>query len=136
MKTMKSFQIGDEGRFSKTISESDVYTFAGITGDFNPLHINKVAAEQSRFGRQVVHGALVSAFVSTVLGIYMPGPGTIYLEQKSAFVKPVYIGDTVTAVVTISEIDERRSALLDTKVYNQAGELVLDGYAKVKLPKT
>ena len=49
---MKSFQIGDEGRFSKTISESDVYTFAGVTGDFNPLHINKVAAEQSRFGRQ------------------------------------------------------------------------------------
>ena len=128
------FYIGQEAAFSKTITESDVYNFAGICGDFNPVHVNRIQAEKSVFGKQVVHGALVSAFISTVLGMYLPGPGTIYMKQTSKFMKPVFIGDTITAVVRIVNIDERKKAILQTNVMNQDNVLVLCGEAVVKLP--
>ncbi len=131
---MKEFKVGDSASFSKTISEADVYQFAGIVGDFNPLHVNAVEAAKSRFKARVVHGALVSSFVSTVLAMYLPGPGTIYMEQKSTFVRPVYINDTITATVTIREIGERNVAICDTIVRNQDDVIVVDGYAKIKLP--
>lgn len=125
--------VGQSASFSKTISESDVYTFAGICGDFNSVHVNKVEAEKSRFKDRVVHGALVSSFISTVLGMKLLGEGTIYLSQESSFVKPVYYGDTVTAIVEITEINGSKATLL-TRVVNQDNETVLDGKAKVLLP--
>lgn len=128
----KEFAVGDSGSFTKTISETDVYNFAGICGDFNPIHINKIYAENSKFGRQLVHGSLLNSLISTVLGMYMPGPGTIYLSQESKFIKPVYIGDTVTAKVAILSID--KNAVLKTEIVNQHNECVLTGTAKVKLP--
>lgn len=128
----KKFFVGDSGSFSKTVSETDVYNFAGICGDFNPIHINKIYAENSMFGRQVVQGALLNSFISAVLGMYMPGPGTIYISQESRFVKPVYIGDTVTVNVTIMSIDN--NTLMKTEIFNQRNECVLTGTAKVKLP--
>ena len=72
--------VGQNASFSKTITESDVYNFAGLVGDFNDVHINQVAAEKSMFGKRIAHGMLVGSFISTVLGMYLPGPGTIYLE--------------------------------------------------------
>ncbi|MCM1327158.1 MAG: MaoC family dehydratase [Bacteroidales bacterium] len=128
------FVIGQSAEFSKTVSESDVYQFAGICGDFNPVHINEVYAQNSVFQKRIVHGALINAFVSTVLGMYLPGEGTIYLSQESHFKKPVYIGDTVTARVEITDINEKRRAHLRTTVKNQADELVLEGVAYVSLP--
>ncbi|MCM1185929.1 MAG: MaoC family dehydratase [Lachnoclostridium sp.] len=128
------FVIGQSAEFSKTVSESDVYLFAGICGDFNPVHINEVYAQNTVFQKRIVHGALINAFVSTVLGMYLPGEGTIYLSQESHFKKPVYIGDTVTARVEITDINEKRRAHLRTTVKNQAGELVLEGVAYVSLP--
>lgn len=130
------FTIGQSAEFSKTISESDVYLFAGICGDFNPVHINEVYARDSMFQRRIVHGALVNAFISTVLGMYLPGEGTIYLSQESHFKKPVYIGDTITAQVEIIDINEKKRAHLKTMVRNQEGEVVLEGTAYVKLPET
>lgn len=129
------FFIGQSAEFSKTVSESDVYLFAGICGDFNPMHINEVYAQSSSFQKRIVHGALVSAFISTVLGMYLPGEGTIYLSQESHFKKPVYIGDTITARVEISDINEKGRAHLQTTVKNQADELVLEGIAYVSLPQ-
>lgn len=129
------YYVGQSAQFSKTITETDVYNFAGICGDFNPLHINKIAAEASPFGRRIVHGALISAMISTVLGMYLPGNGTIYLSQEVYFQKPVYIEDTVTAKVTIQELRENGNALMETCVYNQQGERVILGTAFVKLPK-
>lgn len=123
-------KIGDEASFSKTITEYDVYNFAGITGDFNSVHVNKVAALKSRFGKQVCHGMLIASFISTVLGMYCPGTGTILLEQDLAFKKPVYIGDTITARVRIINI-EGKIVKLDTIVTNQEGIIVVDGKAKV-----
>lgn len=129
-----NYYVGQIASITKTISESDVYLFAGICGDFNPVHVNAISAEQSRFGKRVVHGALVSAFVSTVLGMKLPGEGTIYLSQYSKFVKPVYIEDTITAIAEISEIDDKKAKLLTT-VKNQSDEIVLEGEAYVILPQ-
>jgi 3-hydroxybutyryl-CoA dehydratase len=129
-----SFYVGETASFSKTITESDVYLFAGICGDFNSIHVNKVKAELSRFEKQVVHGALVNSFISTVLGMKLPGEGTIYMSQNSKFLKPVYFNDTITAKIEIVEINGSK-ALLKTQVYNQNDELVIDGEAKVLLPQ-
>lgn len=132
-----SITIGRSAEFAKTISESDVYLFAGITGDMNPVHINKKEAEKSFAKQRIVHGALVAGLISTVIGMYMPGPGTIYMEQDTKFLRPVFFGDTIKAVVEIVEIinEQKRVIKLDTKVYNQNDEMVVDGYAIVKAPK-
>ena len=126
-----SYYIGNSASFSKTIGQTDVYMFAGICGDFNEIHINKVAAERSRFKKQICHGMLVSSLISTVIGMQLPGPGSIYLEQDLKFVKPVFIDDTVTATVTIKDIRDSRIYTLDTVVTNQDGICVVTGTAKV-----
>ncbi|SEG16940.1 3-hydroxybutyryl-CoA dehydratase [Butyrivibrio sp. Su6] len=127
-------EIGMKGSISKTISESDVYTFAGISGDFNPIHIDKIKAERSIFGKQIAHGILVSGLISNVIGTKLPGEGSIYLEQNLKFMNPVYIGDTCTAEVVIIEVikEEKGIYKLDTYVRNQNDEIVISGYAIVK----
>ena len=131
-----SYQVGKKDIFSKTISETDVYLFAGISGDFNPVHVNRISAQGSMFGKQIAHGFLVGSFLSNVVGTKMPGPGTIYIEQNMKFLNPVYIGDTVTASVEIEEIlNESKNILkLITQVINQNGDVVIDGFAVVKAP--
>lgn len=129
------YYVGQSASFSKTISEYDVYTFAGICGDFNPVHVNKEEAVNSIFKGQVAHGILISSFISTVLGMHLPGPGTIYLQQELKFTNPVYIGDTITATVEIEEIELKKGiAKLKTNVTNQKEILVIKGFAIVKLP--
>ena len=129
--------VGQKVEVSKTISETDVYLFAGITGDFNDYHVNKVEAEKSVFGKRIVHGILVSGMISNAIGMKLPGPGTIYMEQDLKFKKPVFIGDTVTAEVKVEEIISKEKGIvrLLTQVYNQNKELVIDGFAIVKTPK-
>lgn len=130
-----SYKVGTKASFSKTIAECDVYGFAGIIGDFNPLHVNAAEAEEMLFGRRIVHGMLTASFLSTVIASRMSGPGTIYMEQNSRFLKPVFFGDTITAEVEITELLEKGRARLKTTVVNQDGVVVVDGTALVKLPK-
>lgn len=129
---MRTIAVGESKSVSKTITEYDVYSFAGICGDFNPVHVNKEAAKKSRFGKQVCHGQLVNSFISTVLGMYLPGPGTIYLEQNSKFILPVYIGDIITAVATVVEI-KNKIVNLETNVFNQENTMVIKGNAVVMI---
>ena len=134
--TMQQIQVGDVSTFTKTVTESDITLFAGFSGDFNPAHINAVAAEQSMFGRRIAHGMLSAGFISTVLGTQLPGPGTIYMAQELRFVKPVFIGDTVAAICTVVERNEEKNRLkLETVVENQNGEKVITGFATVMPPK-
>ncbi len=132
-----AYNLGEKAEVSKTISETDVYLFAGISGDFNPVHVNRVEAEGSLFGKQIAHGILVGSLLSNVIGMKLPGPGTIYMEQDLKFQRPVYIGDTVTARVEIAEtINSAKNILkLTTQVVNQNDEIVIDGYAVVKAPR-
>ncbi len=128
------YEKGDRAFFSKTITESDVNMFAGVSGDFNPVHIDKEYAGKTVFKERIAHGALLNAFISTVIGMKIPGMGTIYMEQNTKFVKPVYIGDTVTAIVVVDEIINVSKGIykLSTTVINQRNELCVDGYAVVK----
>ena len=127
--------VGQSAEFAKTVTEADVVLFAGVTGDFNPAHVDAVAAERGRFGGRIAHGMLSAGFVSAVLAMRLPGPGTIYLSQSLRFTRPVRIGDTVTARVEILELTPgKRRVRLATVCRNQRDETVLDGEAVVMVP--
>ena len=134
--TIQEMKIGDHASVTKTVSETDVYLFAGITGDLNPAHTNEVADTYKIIKTRIEHGKLGAVFISAVLGMYLPGPGTIYMGQELKFTKPVHIGDTVTATATVEEIIlEKNRVILDTTVVNQDGEVVIKGKATVMPPK-
>lgn len=125
---MKDFQVGEKARVTKTISEADVYAFAGITGDFNPLHVDAEFARRSRFGERIAHGILTAGLISTVLGMKLPGPGGIFLSQSLRFVRPVRLGDTITATAEVTSWNAAKRILqLRTACTNQRDEVVVEG---------
>lgn len=135
-KTIDELKVGDRAEFTKTVSESDVYLYAGLTGDFNPAHINESYAEKTFFKTRIAHGMLSAGFISAILGTRLPGPGTIYIRQTLKFTAPVLIGDTITASVEVAEIiTEKNRIRLKTVCENQNGVIVLDGEAEVSPPK-
>lgn len=135
-KTIDQLNVGDIAEFAKTISESDVYLFAGVTGDLNPAHINEEYARKTFFKTRIAHGMLLAGFVSTVIGNRLPGPGTIYVKQELKFLAPALMGDTITAQVEVKEVvPEKNRVILQTTCVNQDGTMVLDGEALVSPPK-
>jgi 3-hydroxybutyryl-CoA dehydratase len=134
--TYDTLSVGQQAVFAKTVSESDVYGFAGITGDFNPAHVNAEYASGTKFEKRIAHGMLSAGFISAVLGMQLPGPGSIYVSQQFRFMRPVFIGDTVTARVEIIEKrEEKKRIRVRTWCTNQSGETVLDGEAVLMPPK-
>ncbi|MHA1847518.1 MAG: MaoC family dehydratase [Promethearchaeota archaeon] len=132
----EDFNIGDSASITKTVTQADVTLFAGITGDFNPLHVNEEYAKTTMFGKRLVHGAFSSGLISAVLGMKLPGPGALYASQFSKFVKPVFIGDTITARAKVVEKFTKKEGKLkflkiETNCYNQNDELVTEGEALV-----
>lgn len=135
MPALESLAVGMAAEMAKTVTETDVVLYAGITGDFNPVHVNDVEASQSRFGGRIAHGMLSAGFISAVLAMKLPGPGAIYLSQSLRFTKPVRPGDTVTARVEVREVvAEKRRVTLATTCTNQDGEVVIEGEALVLVP--
>jgi 3-hydroxybutyryl-CoA dehydratase len=135
-KTIDDLKVGDSAEFSKTISESDIYLFAGITGDFNPAHVDEAYARTTPFATRIAHGMLTAGFISTVLGTRLPGPGTIYMRQELTFLGAVKIGDTITAKAEVIEIDAIKGRVkLRTTCDNQEGRRVLTGEALVSPPR-
>lgn len=133
---MARFIEGQTASCSKTITEADVVLYAGLSGDFNPIHIDKEYAKNTRFKERIAHGLLTSSLLSQLLGMYLPGKGAIYMEQTLRFTAPVYIGDTITATATVQEfIEEKNIIKLLTECRNQKGELVLMGSAVMLVPK-
>ena len=125
-------KVGDKASMSKTVTEFDVYSFAGVTGDFNPVHIDADFAKTTMFKERIAHGMLSAGFISAVLGTALPGKNTIYMGQELQFKAPVKIGDTVTATVEVLEkIEGKNRLILRTTVTNQDGVLVTDGKATV-----
>ena len=132
MRTWKisELEVGQSASYGKTITETDVYMFAGISGDANPVHLNEEYAKDSMFKGRIAHGMLSASLISTVLGMYLPGPGSIYAKQDIKFLAPVRFNDTITATCTVKEIlAERSRVVMDCKVTNQDGVDVIVGEA-------
>lgn len=135
-KQIQDIKVGDKASFQKTITETDVYLYAGITGDINPAHINEESSKKTMFKGRIAHGMLTAGLISAVLGVHLPGPGTIYLSQELKFTAPVRFGDTIKAEVEVIEkIEEKNRVILNTICYNQNEEIVLKGTATVMPPK-
>ncbi len=134
--TIDELEVGQSASFTKTVTEADAYNYAGVSGDFNPAHINEEYAKRTFFKTRIAHGMISAGFISAVLGTKLPGPGTIYLGQDLKFTKPVRFGDTITATCTVEEIiKEKNRLILRTVCTNQDGEVVIDGKAIVLAPK-
>ena len=132
----QTFQVGQQASVTRTISESDVYLFAGITGDLNPAHTNEEYAKKTHFKTRIAHGMLSAGLISAVLGMKLPGPGTIYTGQTIKFLAPVHIGDTITATAEIQSLDlNRNRVVLTTTCTNQDGRVVITGEATALLPQ-
>jgi acyl dehydratase len=127
--------IGDSASLSKTFSDENVRSFAEISGDKNPVHLDDEYAAGTQFKQRLVHGMLTAGLISAVLGTKLPGPGSIYLSQSINFRAPVYINDTITATVTVLKIrDGKPIVTLETVCKNQDDMVVLDGEAVLLVP--
>lgn len=125
-------KVGDSAELTKTITDEDVRTFAELTGDHNPVHLDEEYAAGTRFGRRIAHGMLSASLISSVLANELPGRGTVYLSQSLRFVAPVFPGDTVTARVTVTKTREDKPIVtLETVCENQRGERLIEGEAVV-----
>lgn len=135
-KTISEINLGDKATYSRTVTEADVLLFGGVSGDLNPAHFNEEYSKNTIFKGRISHGMLSSSYISAVLGMQLPGPGTIYLSQELKFVAPVRFGDTVTAIVEVTErIENKNRIVLDTICINQHGDTVVKGKAIVMPPK-
>jgi len=130
------FRLGERASFAKTVTEADVTTFAGLIGDFNPIHVDAEYARRSRFGQRVAHGMFTGGLISAVLGNKLPGLGSIYLSQQIEFLAPVFIGDTITAIVEVANWQpDKRIITLKTDCYNQDDKQVVTGKAALLIER-
>lgn len=130
-----SMKIGDKATYTRTVTEADVVIFGGVSGDLNPAHFNEEFSKKTLFKGRIAHGMLTASYISTVLGMTLPGPGTIYLSQDLKFKKPVRFGDTITAEVEVIEVNtEKNRVTLKTTCFNQKDDIVLTGQAVVMPP--
>ena len=119
-------------RHSFSISREDVEVFGQLTGDLNPIHFDENFAVASRFGRTIVHGVLATGFISRVLGMDFPGPGTVFLEQSIRFVRPMYVDEQYEVVIKVERIvPEKARAYLTTDIVGSDGYEAIVGTALV-----
>ncbi|EQB8042976.1 MaoC family dehydratase [Aeromonas hydrophila] len=135
MYKIEEIEAGMTASYSQTITDADIKDFAGISGDKNPVHMDEIYAKESRFERRIAHGMLSSSFFSALFGTQLPGRGCVYVSQDLKFRKPVYIGDTVTATITVTSVDfKRRRVFFDT--YCKVGKSkVITGTAEIYIPE-
>jgi 3-hydroxybutyryl-CoA dehydratase len=131
---IEDLTVGQSASYSRTITERDVDLFGEVSGDMNPLHFDEAYAKNTLFRGRIAHGMLSASFISTVFGTRFPGAGSIFMSATVRFKAPVRIGDTVTASVTVREIDlAKRRVAFD--VACKVGDLtVIDGDAMLKVP--
>ncbi|MEQ8966343.1 MAG: MaoC family dehydratase [Azospirillaceae bacterium] len=131
---IEDLSVGMAASFTRTVTEADIVMFAGVSGDTNPVHINEEYAKNTFFKGRIAHGMLGAAYISTVLGTKLPGPGAVYIGQNLKFKAPIRAGDTVTARVTVAEIvAEKHRAVLTTRV-TVGDKVVIEGEATVLCP--
>jgi 3-hydroxybutyryl-CoA dehydratase len=130
MQRRAEFFVGQSESLTRTVTAAEVETFARVTGDANPVHLDETYAAGTRFGKRIVHGMLVASYISSLLGTKFPGPGTIYMSQSLEFLRPVFLGDELTVTATVTAYRPERAILtLEAVVRNQHGKKVLGGEA-------
>jgi 3-hydroxybutyryl-CoA dehydratase len=132
---LEDMAIGDSADFSKTVTETDILMYAGVSGDTNPVHVDAEYAQGTMFKGRIAHGMLSAAFISAVLGTRLPGPGCIYLSQSLKFKAPVKIGDTVRATVTVTDINQDKRRVTLTTQCTVGDTVVVDGEAIVMVDR-
>jgi 3-hydroxybutyryl-CoA dehydratase len=132
----EELKLGQQASVSRTITETDLRNFSGVSGDTNPMHLSEEFAKQTIFGGTIVHGMLTASLISAVIGTKLPGPGCIYMSQTLKFLAPVRVGDTVYATATVKELNaQKKRALLTTQCFVR-DTLVVDGEALIKVPSS
>ncbi|QWC00034.1 MaoC family dehydratase [Mycoplasmatota bacterium] len=134
--TIQQLKLGDSASTKKVFTEKDVLSFAEVSTDFNPAHVDKEYPKETMFKKQIVHGMLVGSLFSAIFGVQMPGLGSIYTKQSLKFTKPVYFGDEIEASVTVKEIIlDKNRVVFDCVAKNQNNEVVIVGEATIMPPK-
>jgi 3-hydroxybutyryl-CoA dehydratase len=131
----EDLSVGQSAELTRTATDEAISTFAEVSGDVNPVHLDEAFAAQTSFGGRVAHGLLAASYVSAVVGAHLPGPGTVYLTQSLRFRRPVRVGDEVTAKVTVKALHPGRGHVTLTTVCTVDGKTVLDGEALVAAPR-
>lgn len=132
--TYDELNIGDSATYTRTLTEEELVLFAAVSGDVNPVHLDKEYASKSLFKERIAHGMWSGALISAALATVMPGPGTVYLEQSLNFKRPVKLEDTLTIKLTVLRKEERNRVVFECEVINQDSDIVVTGDAKVIAP--
>jgi len=129
----EELKVGMSATMSRTITDTDMRNFSGVSGDTNPMHLNEEFARATPFGGTIVFGMLTASLISAVVGTKLPGPGCIYMNQTLKFLAPVHVGETVYAVVTVKQLTPGKNhVLLETKCYVHE-KPVIEGEALIKV---
>lgn len=135
-KTIDELEVGEKADFTKTVTEADISLFTAISGATDPMFMNKEFAKKTEYGERIVPSSVYSSFIAPLLGTELPGLGTIVVNLRARFSKPVYLGDTVTAWVEVDEIKEESGTVkMNIGWKNQNGEEIGEGEALVMPPK-
>jgi 3-hydroxybutyryl-CoA dehydratase len=132
--TYDELNIGDSASYTRTLTEEELILFAAVSGDVNPVHLDKEYASKTLFKERIAHGMWSGALISAALATVIPGPGTIYLEQSLNFKRPVKLEDTLTIKLTVLRKEERNRVAFECEVINQEGKIVVTGEATVIAP--
>lgn len=132
--TYDELNIGDSASYTRTLTEEELILFAAVSGDVNPVHLDKEYASKTVFKERIAHGMWSGSLISAALATVMPGPGTVYLEQSLNFKRPVKLEDTLTVTLTVLRKEERNRVAFDCEAINQEGKVVVTGEATVIAP--
>ena len=132
---LEELSLGQSASLTKTVTEGDIQSFAEVTGDNNPVHLDEAYAAMTPFKTRIAHGMLSAGYISAVIGTKLPGPGAIYVGQALRFKRPVKIGDEVTATATITEIDQEKARIVLSTVCTVADKVVVEGEATIMVPR-
>ena len=131
---LEEIEIGMEASYSQTITDADVKAFSGISGDKNPVHMDDEYAESSRYKKRIAHGMISASYFSSLFGTKIPGEGCVYVAQSLNFKRPVYLGDTVKAMVVVKNIDLKKRRVFFDTVCKVKNKVVIDGCAELYVP--
>ena len=125
---------GMSAHYTQTITDTEIKIYAGLSGDNNPVHMDDEYAASSKFGARIAHGMISSSFFSKLFGTTLPGPGCVYVSQTLRFKRPVYIGDTVTAIITVEDVDNKKHIVTFSTICKVKGKVVIAGSAELYVP--